>query len=245
MTFARGELVVSVEHATNRVPKELGTLGLEPHWLEGHHAWDPGAAIIGRAIAKHFGAPLHLGTVSRLVTDLNRSAPHPRLCARNLRPEGVPVPANEAMDRTARVDRRERYWRPWREAVERDLDAAVARHGHAFHLSIHSFTGSFGDTVRTQDFGLMYGPKHQVERELADRVDDRLAERGYTSRRNWPYSGLDDGFCMRMRAERDWSEYVGFEIETNQDTVGSAAGARRFAKVLIEVLEPEFGVRDG
>ena len=243
MTWPPGALVVSVEHATNYVPAELGTLGLEPAWLEGHHAWDPGAARIGRLIARHFGAPLHLGHVSRLVTDLNRSASHPRLCARDLRPEGIPVPANAELDRAARAARRERYWRPWRQAVERDLDRAVSGHGRVLHLSVHSFTGRFGDTVREQDFGLMYAPKHRVERALADRVAGRLAALGHASRRNWPYSGLDDGFCMRMRAERDWRCYVGFEIETNQDTVATAGGARHFANLLIEVLAPEFELR--
>ncbi|MEO0478345.1 MAG: N-formylglutamate amidohydrolase [Planctomycetota bacterium] len=239
--FDSRQVVVSVEHATNHVPSELGTLGLDGSWLLGHHAWDPGAARIGEEIARAFDVPLHLGHVSRLVTDLNRSSNHPRLCARDLRPEGVPVPANAALDRRARAERRDAWWRPWREGVEADLDRVVAEFGTVLHLSIHSFTGSFGSVRRTNALSWMYDPKHGAERALADRMDLRCREVGLTIRRNWPYSGLDDGFCMRMRAERSNESYLGFEIETNQDLVGDSAGADRIASELIAALRSEFG----
>ncbi|MBK8978711.1 MAG: N-formylglutamate amidohydrolase [Planctomycetes bacterium] len=243
--FAAGAVVVSVEHASPAVPVALAGLGLDPRWLRGHHAWDPGAALAGRAIARAFGAPLHLARWSRLVADLNRSAHHRHVVARRLRPEGLPIPANVELDTRGRRARLERYWRPWRSAVERDLDAAVERHGVALHISVHSFTPDLGngDPPRVSDFGLLYWPSRRRERALADRLDARLRAFGYSVRRNWPYSGLEDGFCMRLRCERSERRYVGMELEMNQRTCVTPDGARRMARVLIQALAPEIAAR--
>ena len=247
--FRRRSVVVSVEHASARVPRELGDLGLDPRWLRGHHAWDPGAATAGRLLAWAFDAPLHLGHVSRLVVDLNRSANHPRVVPRTLRPEDVAIPANAGLDRAGRRARLERYWRPWREAVEADMDAAVTRCGVVLHVSVHSFTPQIAPDVppRDNDFALMYWPSLPHERALADRLAARLEAAGYRVRRNWPYAGHDDGFCMRMRHERDPEHYVGMEFEMNQRTCATPAGARRLALALRAALEPEIapGRRSG
>ncbi len=236
--------MVTVEHASRRVPAELDGLGLESSWLEGHHAWDPGAATAGRILAGAYGAPLHLGRWSRLVADLNRSAFHPHVVARRLRPEGLPIPANVDLDTRGRRERLERYWWPWREAVEADLDQVVTRDRSVVHLSIHSFTPRIRPDApeRTNDFALMYWPSRPRERALADRLYQRLVVAGYRVRRNWPYSGLEDGFCMRLRRERSGRAYVGMEIEMNQRTCASTRGAREMAAALLAALAPELRV---
>jgi len=238
--YQRGQLVVSAEHASARVPPELANLGLAPRWLASHHGWDPGAAIVAREFARALDARLHLGRWSRLVADLNRSAWHPRVVPRTLT-NGRPIPANRDLDARGRADRVDRYWRPWRQTVEAELDAAVQWYGLAFHVSIHSFVERLRGVERRSDFGLLYQPSRRLERALADRVHARLADLGYSVRRNYPYSGLADGFCMRMRSERPARRYIGFEIEMNQRTVRSTRGALEFARRLVEVLEPEFG----
>ena len=80
--------VVSVEHASPDVPARLADLGLPARWFGTHHAWDPGAALVGARIARAFGALLHRGRWSRLVADLNRSADHPRAVPATLEPGG-------------------------------------------------------------------------------------------------------------------------------------------------------------
>lgn len=237
--FSSAQLVVSAEHASRHVPRELHGLGLERCWLLGHHAWDPGVATVSTELARRFGAPLHLGDISRLVCDLNRSRRHPHVVARRLRPEGLPIPANVDLDTRGRRARLERFWWPWREAVERDLDAV----GRPLHLSIHSFTDQLtpAHPPRGNDFALMYWPDRPGERALADRLHTRLAARGHSVRRNWPYSGREDGYCMRLRHQRPDRRYVAMEIEINQLLCGTLAGARRMADLLAEVLAPEFG----
>ena len=238
--FRPGQLVVTVEHAANRVPAELRNLGLPAKWLESHHGWDPGAAVVGRAVARAFRAPIHLGRWSRLVADLNRSAHHRRVIPLRLSGDGRGIPANESLDRDGRRRRLARYWRPYREAVELDLDGAVRRFGLALQLSVHSFVERLGGEERRNDFGLLYDPAWAAERALADRLDERLSRLGFVVRRNYPYTGREDGFCMRMRAERCQAGYVGMEIELNQRLARRADGARRLGRALVAALRPEF-----
>ena len=45
-----GSAVLVCDHASNRIPERLGTLGLEPDLLADHIAWDPGAAEVARRL---------------------------------------------------------------------------------------------------------------------------------------------------------------------------------------------------
>lgn len=232
------QLVVSVEHASLRVPAALGDLDLPASFLDSHHAWDPGAAAVGRHLAREFAAPLHLGRWSRLVADLNRSSSHPRVIPRDSGDRRIP--RNENLARRDRRDRLDRYWSPYRSAVEADLDACVVRFGRVLHVSVHTFTPELNGEVRNNDFGLLYQPSHRGERAMADRWDRRLTALGFRVRRNYPYSGLDDGFCMRMRAARTARSYLGMEIEMNQDGLRTRAARRRFAEAVVGVVGREF-----
>ncbi|MHC4895924.1 MAG: N-formylglutamate amidohydrolase [Planctomycetota bacterium] len=229
--------VVSVEHASFRVPKHLEHLGLPPAWLETHHGWDPGAALVGRLLARALVVPLHLARWSRLVADVNRSAFHQRVVPATT--GGRRVPANQDLDLRDRRERVARYWQPYRDAVESDLDRAVATHGKVLHISVHSFVERLRGRERRHQLGLLYNPARRLERAMADRLDRRLTAAGYCVRRNQPYSGLEDGFCMRMRAERKASCYLGMEIEMNQRWVRKDAVAKRFAADLIAAFKAE------
>lgn len=239
-SYSTAQVVVSVEHASNRVPAALDQLGLPQKWFDSHHGWDPGAATIGRMLARAFDAPLHLGRWSRLVADLNRSFFHQRVIPPCFSHGGRRIPGNFELSAKDREERLRRYWWPWRRAVEHDLDAAIASHGLAVHISVHSFVERLGGEERRNHVGLLYGPDHPGERALADRLHARLAAADLRIRRNYPYSGVDDGFCMRMRVEREATTYIGMELELNQRWVRQANGAQACARALIAALEPEF-----
>lgn len=196
--------------------------------------------MVARRLAGAFGAELHLGRWSRLVADLNRSWHHRRVVAPTLS-TGRSIPANELM-RDERRQRLDRYWLPWRETVETALDDLSSGRECAFHISVHSFVERLAGEERRAHFGLLYEPSHRVERALADRLHGRLAQEGYLVRRNHPYSGRDDGFCMRMRVDRPRSRYVGMEIEMNQRWVRRPQGAQRFADALVRAFAPELGL---
>ena len=91
-----GPFVVVCEHASNRLPRSLGTLGLSRADLDRHIAWDPGAAKVARRLADRLDAALVLQRYSRLVIDCNR-APH---LADAMTPlsEDTEIPGNVGLD---------------------------------------------------------------------------------------------------------------------------------------------------
>jgi predicted N-formylglutamate amidohydrolase len=68
----RSSAVLVCDHASNRVPQQLGTLGLDAAQLADHIGWDPGAAEVARRLSTLLDAPLVLSGYSRLVIDCNR-----------------------------------------------------------------------------------------------------------------------------------------------------------------------------
>src|SRR5262245_10400229 len=68
-----GPFVGVCEHASNRLPRSLGRLGLTPADLERHIAFDPGAAELAGKIASRVEGALVKQRYSRLVIDCNRS----------------------------------------------------------------------------------------------------------------------------------------------------------------------------
>lgn len=227
-------IVVTVEHASHAVPAASRGVGVPAARLRSHQGWDPGARLVGRAVARAFAAPLFLGRWSRLFVDLNRSATHPRVVPRTA--HGEPVPGNAALSAAQRRARIERFWRPWRSAVESAVAARIATAGSVLHLSVHSFVDVLDGEVRDADFGLLYDPRRARERAFATRLHHALVARGYRVRRNYPYAGTDDGFTTHLRRRHGDRAYAGLEIEMNQGAVRRVAGARRYAADLVQAL---------
>src|ERR1700734_4404542 len=64
--------VIVVDHASHRIPRRLGDLGLPAAELRRHIAWDIGALGVARRMAATLDAPLVAQNYSRLVIDCNR-----------------------------------------------------------------------------------------------------------------------------------------------------------------------------
>lgn len=60
------------DHACNRLPRALGSLGLSDSDRARHIAWDIGAAAVTRLMADTLGAAAILQNYSRLVIDCMR-----------------------------------------------------------------------------------------------------------------------------------------------------------------------------
>src|ERR1700759_20214 len=60
------------DHASNRIPRGLRSLGITPAQLEMHIAWDIGALNVAKRLAMRLSAPLFATNYSRLVIDCNR-----------------------------------------------------------------------------------------------------------------------------------------------------------------------------
>lgn len=206
-------LLVTAEHAVNRVPSAYRELFAPWEALVGsHRGWDPGTLPLARRLARDLDGRLVEGTVTRLLVDLNRSATNPRVFSEITR----------RLSRQERERLLDRYHNPHWQSVEGWITAEVAAGRRVLHLGIHSFVPSLNGFTRRQDLALLYDPRRPAERDF---VTDwiaalRRAEPPVRVRRNHPYRGRADGLTTALRTLFSDDDYLGIEVELSQSHVG-------------------------
>src|SRR5262245_23876361 len=135
--------VLVCDHASNYVPSQYGTLGLEPADLDRHIAWDPGALPVAQRIAAALDATLVESCVSRLVIDCNRALHAEDLILEVSVSERIVVPANQRLSTQEREARIALSWRPFHDAIESVIAARLAEGRDTALVSVHSFTPVF------------------------------------------------------------------------------------------------------
>jgi len=217
--LASASVLVTCEHASNRIPRRYRNLGLTRADLASHIAWDPGAVRIARRLAQRLGCPCHVGRFSRLLVDLNRSVRNPQLIRTSV--AGTRIPGNAELSRREREERVNRYYVPYRNAVEQDVRAILGSVPLCLHLSIHSFTPRLRGVERQMDVGVLYDPRRSRERAFAAALVHDLTRRGLRVARNRPYRGASDGLNRVLRRRFPEDRYVGIELELNQRWVAT------------------------
>ena len=221
-------LLFLCDHASNRLPE--GGLGLDPHLLATHIAYDIGAAAITRALAKAYGALALLGGWSRLLIDLNRGADDPTLVMKLS--DGSIIPGNVSGDRdadTAEVARRiATYHAPYHAAIGAELDRIGER---AVVISMHSFTPAWKGRPRPWQVGILY----DRDTRLSTPLMARLAEAGFSVGDNEPYTGALEGDTLYQHGTLRGLPHV--LIEVRQDLISSDTMAQEFALRLKPILD--------
>jgi predicted N-formylglutamate amidohydrolase len=202
--------IISCEHASNRVPPNFSYIfkGREKI-LASHQSYDYGAAKLARRLAKQFHAPVHLGFISRLLIDLNRSPANRK---------SLYTPYSRKLQQSERELLLAKYYHPYREKVEGAVAGAIAKGKPVLHISIHSFTPVKSGKVRKADIGLLYDPARRIEKHISLFLAALLQEKAESLRvrRNYPYLGKTDGFTSFLRRKYAAKLYAGIEIEINQ-----------------------------
>jgi predicted N-formylglutamate amidohydrolase len=236
-------LVLTCEHAGNRVPKRYAGLFVgHEELLPTHRGWDPGALLLAREMAKRYAAPLYFEETTRLLVDLNRSVGNPEL-------------HSEATRHLTLRERREIldvYYHPHRRTVDAAIAAAVtaanARGDRVVHVASHSFTPELHGHVRTADIGMLYDPARPGEVAFATAWIEalRAADPTLRLRRNYPYLGKSDGVTMALRRQHSPRLYVGLELEVNQRYVEAGGPAwSRLRRTLVDTLGRALQLRGG
>lgn len=226
--------MILCDHASNRVPAELGDLGLPASELARHIAWDIGAAGVAAELSELFDAPAILCGTSRLVIDCNR-----QLHARDLIPEvsdGTVIPGNRGLSEAGRQLRIARWFEPYHAAVESVIVDREGRGVPSIALSIHSMTPCLAGNARPWQIAL----SSYRDRSLVEPMLEALRRAGDVMvGDNQPYDldpEVDYSIPFHaMRREMGW-----LQVEFRQDEVGDRAGqvwwARRFGEALAGVL---------
>jgi predicted N-formylglutamate amidohydrolase len=202
-------VIITCEHAGNRVPSRYAALFVETEGLLAtHRAYDCGALELARLLAHELEAELIFSKVTRLVVDVNRSSPHRSLFSH----------FTGGLDADSQRLLLDRYYHPYRRRVESTVRRAIGSGRRVVHVSVHSFTPVFRGAVRWADVGLLYDPARPREREICTAWQRFLRQLrpDLVVRRNYPYRGTSDGLTTYLRRRFGPSQYVGIELEVNQ-----------------------------
>ena len=121
---AASPFLLVCDHAGNRIPRKLGTLGVSEADLRRHIAWDVGAAEMANRVSELLDAPLVLQTYSRLVIDCNRDpkveSAMPRVGEITEIPGNRDLHPHEAAARIAEI------FQPYHDRIAAMMDARAA-----------------------------------------------------------------------------------------------------------------------
>ena len=217
------------DHASNRFPRSLGTMGLDYLNRVSHIALDIGANAVAETLADNLGDTAVLCQYSRLIVDCNRELIDDSAfleCS-----AGVDVPGNNNLQESEKEIRASEIYWPYHNAIK-DQIVRLKRHGiDPVVISIHSFTPVINGNDREWEIGVLWD-KDPVTAEI---FLTRLGEAGYLVGDNEPYSGKDpEDFTIDYHAESIGLPHVGIEI--SQNLINHDDGVENVSDILKEII---------
>jgi predicted N-formylglutamate amidohydrolase len=222
--------VIQCDHASNRIPRALGTLGLPEHELERHIAWDIGVAAVAPHLARALDAWLILQNYSRLVIDCNRPLEHRDSIAASS--EDTVIPGNRDVSPLDAKLRAATIFDPYHARIIQELDERAATRTPTILIFLHSFTPTFRGVSRPWHAGVLY----DRDRRLAVPLLEALRrEPGLVVGENQPYaaSALTDYGIVEHGVRRG---LLHVELEIRQDLIEHTPGQLEWAERLARLL---------
>jgi predicted N-formylglutamate amidohydrolase len=219
----RSNFLVVVDHASRRIPRRLGDLGLSASELQRHIAWDIGALAVARHVAAELDATLVAQNYSRLVIDCNRDPKVPTSIPTV--GESIDIPGNIGLDAQQVAARRHEIFDPYHDHLGALLDERLAAGRPTFLVAQHSMTNIFRGVRREMHAAILYNR----DRRFAGLVLDMLRrEPDLHVADNEPYFVSDQtDYTIPHHAEARGLPHV--EIEIRQDLLHDDAGQLEWA----------------
>jgi predicted N-formylglutamate amidohydrolase len=227
---------LACDHASRRIPRALGTLGLTEAELSQHIAWDIGAAAVAQRLSVLIDAPLILQNWSRLVIDCNRP---PRVAdSVPAKSGGIEIPGNTGISDLYRSQRRRDLFDPYQARLRYELNRRAAARKLSVLVAVHSFTPNYMGFERPWHCGLMYHRDTRLAQALLPLL---RAEPGLCVGDNEPYAMSDNSdYTLPVHGEGRRILHVG--IEMRQDLVAEEAGQAEWAERLARVLRQAIAI---
>ncbi len=219
------------DHAGNRIPRKLGTLGVSQADRRRHIAWDVGAAEMAHRVSELLDAPLVLQSYSRLVIDCNRD---PKVeSAMPLISETTEIPGNRDLDPREVEARIAEIFRPYHDRITAVMDARATAGRSTVLVALHSFTPySEGWGARPWHIGILYNRDDLLPRIMLELL---RAEPGLTVGDNEPYKISDEtDYTIPVHGERRGVVHV--EIEVRHDEIETRVNQLAWAERLVHFL---------
>jgi predicted N-formylglutamate amidohydrolase len=218
------------DHAGTRIPRRLGTLGLNPTALASHIAWDIGAAAVACGLGAALNATVILQPYSRLVIDCNRP-PHSIDAIISLS-ESTTIPGNLAVSPTEAAAREQEIFVPYHTRICELLDERLQRGQPTLIIALHSFTPVYLGVARPWQVGVLYNRDARLAHVLAQAL---IAEGDLVVGDNEPYAvGDETDYAIPRHGEARGLAHV--ELEIRQDLIADAAGQTAWIQRLTRLL---------
>jgi predicted N-formylglutamate amidohydrolase len=218
-------VLLTCEHATNRLPFRSRIGPAERRVLATHWGWDIGGWALTRAVAHRLGAGGIGGRWSRLLIDLNRRVDDPTLVRREA--GGVELSWNRGLTPLELERRVLAYHMPYHQEVDRLIVRRLARGVRPVLLAVHTFTDCYEGRMRRFDAGVLYERDAGLARSFAA----ELRGGGLAVRYNEPYSGRA-GMMYAVDRHASHHRLACLELEINQRLVSTAAGVARLTPLV-------------
>jgi len=229
-TGGAAPIVLVCEHASKFIPAYLDGLGLSEEAASSHAAWDPGALAVAELLSTRLNAPLVAQRVSRLVYDCNRPPEAPS--AMPEKSEIFEVPGNVSLSDEQRLDRVNKYYRPFQAEVKQAIDAKQASGQLPVMITIHSFTPVYNGKKRAVEVGVL----HDSDTRFADALLNALCPSDlYDIQRNEPY-GPEDGVTHTLVSQAQSRGLLNVMIEVRNDLIAKRADQEQVAELLGEAI---------
>jgi predicted N-formylglutamate amidohydrolase len=224
--------VIVADHASWRIPRRLGDLGLPAAELQRHIAWDIGALAVAQQVSAALDAPLIAQNYSRLVIDCNRdpavASSIPTVS------EHSDIPGNVDLSAAQIAARRREIFDPYHGRVRALLDARLKAGRPTILVAQHSMTDVYKGVRRAMHAAILY---NRDRRFAALMLEMLRREPALIVADNEPYFVSDEtDYSIPRHGEARGLPHV--EIEIRQDLIGEEAGqsawARRIARALLD-----------
>lgn len=229
-TAGHSDYFLICDHAGNRLPRSLGTLGLDQDALASHIAWDIGAGALASALGDALDACVVLQPYSRLVIDCNR----PLDSADSIvsLSESTPVPGNRSISDVEAAARICGIFIPYHARIRELLDARLRDGQRTLLIALHSFTPVYQGVARPWHAAVLYNRDPRLARLVAQALRD---EGGLLVGENEPYAVNDDtDYAIPHYGEARGLAHV--ELEIRQDLIADAAGQSVWTERLARLL---------
>jgi predicted N-formylglutamate amidohydrolase len=227
----KSRYVIAVDHASRRIPRCLGELGLSGPDLERHIAWDIGALAVAEGVSAALDAPLVAQNYSRLVIDCNR-----RLGDQSSIPvvsESTAIPGNIDVPDEQVAAREREIFEPYHSHLRALLDERARAGQRTILIVQHSMTNVFMGVRREMHAAVLYDRDESFAHCLLDAL---RAQPGLLIGDNEPYSGKQRiGFTTPHHGEPRGIPHV--EVEVRQDLISTSAGQAEWIQRMIAVLQ--------
>lgn len=222
--------LIVADHAGNRMPRALGSLGLSDADCARHIAIDIGIAGVCRHLADALDATLIQQEYSRLIIDCNRQPGTPTSIP--ILSESTKIPGNIGLGPEDAARREREIFRPYHDRIAAELDARAAAGRPAILIAMHSFTPVYLGFARPWHAGVLYNRDPRFALALFAMLE---REPGLVVGDNEPYSVSDaSDYTIPIHGERRGLLHVAVEIRQDliSDAAGQAAWGARMARLL-------------